>query len=85
MNPKLSDDLRHAIETSGGCPVYLDDAATNVTYVLLRADQYEKLKDLLEREFDPREAYPFVDRVMEEDDASDPTLASYQNLPERPS
>jgi hypothetical protein len=28
-------------------------------------------------DFDPREAYPFIDEVMQEDDADDPTLASY--------
>jgi hypothetical protein len=27
---------------------------------------------------DPRELYPFVDDVMREDDALDPTLAGYQ-------
>ena len=67
-------------------PVYVVDADTNAPYVLMRADQFETLKTLFsEEEFDPREAYPFVDRVMAEDDAHDPTLESYQNLPKRPS
>jgi hypothetical protein len=29
-------------------------------------------------EFDPREAYPFVDKTMGDADAGDPTLADYQ-------
>ena len=74
-----------AIEERGGEPVYLVDATTNVGYVLMRAEQFEKVRTLLQEEFDPREVYPFVDRVMQEDDANDPALASYQNLPKPPS
>lgn len=86
MTPKLSDDQRHALEERGGAPVYVVDAATNASYVLLRAEQFETLQSLFAgEEFNPREAYPFVDRVMAEDDAHDPTLASYQGLPKRPS
>ena len=60
--------------------------ATNSSYVLIRAEQYEKVRALLEEEdFDPREAYPFVDEVMREDDALDPTLDSYQDSSGRPS
>jgi hypothetical protein len=83
MTTILSDDLRQAIEKEGGSPVHLVDAATNVGYVLMRADQYEKVKAVFEREdrdFDPREAYPFVDEVMREDDANDPMLSSYQSV-----
>jgi hypothetical protein len=31
-----------------------------------------------EKDFDPREAYPFVDEAMREDDVNDPSLGSYQ-------
>jgi hypothetical protein len=34
----------------------------------------------LEGDFDPREAYPFVDKVLAENDANDPHLESYQDL-----
>ena len=30
-------------------------------------------------DIDPRSAYPLVDRIMADDDARDPTLASYQD------
>ena len=86
MTTKFSDDLRQAIEKEGSRPVHLVDAATNVRYVLMRADQYERVKAVFEhedRDFDPREAYPFVDEVMREDDANDPTLASYQSFTKR--
>lgn len=83
MTPKLTDDQRHAIEEKGGEPVYLVDVATNASYVLMRAEQFERVKSLLGDDFDPRESYPFVDRVMAEDDANDPSLESYQHLPEQ--
>ncbi len=31
-----------------------------------------------DQDFDPREAYPFIDNAMREDDAHDPSLESYQ-------
>ena len=86
MTTKLSDDLRQAIEKEGGSPLHLVDVATNVHYVLMRADQYEKVKAVFEhedRDFDPREAYPLVEEVMREDDANDPTLSSYQSFTKR--
>jgi hypothetical protein len=54
--------------------------------VIMRADQYEKVKAVFEsddRDFDPSEAYPFVDEVMKEDDANDPSLESYQSYSKR--
>lgn len=79
MTPKLTDDQRHAIEAHGGTPVYLVDAATNATYVLLRAEQYEKVKAILgDDEIDPREMYPLVDEVMRED-WEDPAMDAYDD------
>lgn len=81
MNLKLTDDQRQAIEDHGGTPIYLVDDTTNASYVLMRVDQFEKVKSILEdNDFDPREAYPFVEKVMQSDDENDPTLDNYQNL-----
>ncbi len=81
MIPQLTDDQRQALEERGGGPTDIVDAATNARYVLVRAELYEQFKAVFEEEFDPREVYPFVDRVMAEDDTSDPALAGYQGLP----
>jgi hypothetical protein len=43
MDPLFTDNLRQAIEAAGGSPIYITDPATNTSYVLLRADDYEKL------------------------------------------
>lgn len=54
------------------------DPRTLETYVLIRRDVYERLKAAADDDYDPREGYPLVDQIMAEDDAHDPTLASYQ-------
>jgi hypothetical protein len=81
MTPELSDDQRHALEAQGGATVYVVDSVTSASYVLLQAEVYERFRAMFEEEFDPREAYPYIDRVMAEDDANDPALASYQDSP----
>ena len=48
MTPKLTEEQRRAIEGRGGTPVSVVDDATNATYMLLRTEQYEKLKALTE-------------------------------------
>ena len=52
------------------------DPETGATYVLVKAEVYERLRALLdETELATAE---LVDRVMAEDDANDPNLAEYQ-------
>jgi hypothetical protein len=83
MTTRLSDELRQVIDTARGRPVHLTDSETNAQYVLLRADDYEKVKAVFERDdsdSDPRESYPFIEQVMREDDANDPSLAGYQSF-----
>ena len=52
------------------------DPGTGKTYVLVPTEVYERLKGLLEDE--PRVTGEMVDRLMEEEDRDDPTLAFYQ-------
>jgi hypothetical protein len=79
MIAKLSEELQIALQLAAGMvPVRVIDPATNETYVLVRADVYEQMTGLLD-EFDPREAYPFVDNVQSEDDTQDPALDNYQD------
>ena len=79
MTPQLTDQQRQALHDANDTgPVTLVDSATNTEFVLVRADLYGRPPDAM-RDFDPREAYPFVDEVMAEDDAEDPALARYQD------
>jgi hypothetical protein len=78
MTTRLSDERRQVIDTARGRPVHLIDSETNAHSVLLRADDYEKVKAVFEcddSDFDPRESYPFIEQVMREDDDNDPSLA----------
>ena len=76
---ELTEQQRQAAVSRPEEPTRFIDPLTKETYVLLRSDLYERLRAVLEEEYDPREAYPFVDRVMAADDANDPTLESYQS------
>lgn len=64
-----------------GEPITVKDPEIGPECVLVRADVFARVKDLLDddADFSPREAYPLVDRVMAEDDADDPALESYQS------
>ncbi len=48
MTSKLSDELRQAIEDGRGAPVDVVDASTNASYVLMRAEQFEKISALVD-------------------------------------
>jgi hypothetical protein len=81
MTTKLPDDLRQAIEKLGGSPVHLVDAATNVHYVLMRADQYENLSALIAdgEDFNPRELYPLAAQAAASAGWDDPDLDAYND------
>ena len=77
---KLADDLRQAIKTHEGTPVYLVDSATSESYVLLRADQFEQLQALLEEDgesFDPSMMYPLVEQSFGRAGWDDPEMDDY--------
>jgi hypothetical protein len=79
MAPNLTDQQRQALhEVNDSGPVTVVDPATNTQYVLVRADVFQELQEWM-RDLEPQDAYPVVDRVLADDDAHDPTLASYQD------
>jgi hypothetical protein len=51
----LTSDLREAVERAGDEPVEITDPQTNTHYILLRADVYLRMRELLEEEEDRRE------------------------------
>ncbi|MBA4107064.1 MAG: hypothetical protein C0485_15060 [Pirellula sp.] len=71
---ELDPNLKQAIQV--GTPVELFDTATNQVFYLLSAEQYRSIN--AGDTFDPREAYPTIERLMADDDAHDPLLDSYQ-------
>jgi hypothetical protein len=79
MTPVLTEQQLQAIHDANDAgPVTVVDSATSTRYVLVRADVFEEMQHWL-RDLSPQDAYHFVDEVMADDDANDPSLASYQN------
>ncbi|HWU41066.1 MAG: hypothetical protein WBQ11_13810 [Isosphaeraceae bacterium] len=77
MTTKLSDDLRQAIEEHGGAPVYVVDAITGASYVLMRAEQFEKIRAIVDVE-DVQDMYPLIADI-EPDDWED--ISRYDRKP----
>ncbi|MCE9545894.1 MAG: hypothetical protein K8T25_10305 [Planctomycetia bacterium] len=73
---ELNPVLKQAIES--GMPVKLVDPDTQQVYYVISAEQYQQVHATLSGHFNPREAYPLIDKAMAEDDAQDPLLESYQ-------
>ena len=59
-------------------PLRISDPETSQEYVLIRAELYDRLRQLLDD--DVRASGELVDRIMAEDDANDPYLQSYQSI-----
>ncbi len=79
MSPILTDQQRQALhEANEAGPVTVVDPATNAQYVLVRADVFHDMQEWM-RDLDPHDVYPLIDRIMADDDAHDPTLATYQD------
>ncbi|MCI0638016.1 MAG: hypothetical protein L0Y72_15310 [Gemmataceae bacterium] len=79
MHIALTEEQRQVLEDHHGEPMRVLNPHTKEVFVLVPAKVYERLESLLQEEFDPRVAYPLVDRIMAEDDAHDPHLATYQH------
>ena len=75
----ITPELRRAIEQGGGQPTHLVDPETNVAYVLMRAEQFEKLQSLQTHESTIRDHYPAVDRIFGEEGWDDPTMDFYND------
>ncbi len=72
----LDNSLREAVQA--GTPVEVLDQATNRVYYLVTAEQFQRMATTLSGDFNPRDFYPVIEKVMAEDDAKDPLLESYQ-------
>ena len=80
MSPELSPELSQAIlQSHGGEPLRVVDPHTKTTYVLVKAETYDRLQRVLSDD-DPRVAYPSIDAAMQDDDQHDPLLAGYQSV-----
>jgi hypothetical protein len=51
----LTPELRRAVEQAGDQPVEITDPQTNASYVLVKAEIFNRMKEKLEEEQDQRE------------------------------
>jgi hypothetical protein len=80
MQIELTEQQQQILGALDGELLRVVNPRTNETFVLMPANEYERLKSILDGRFNPQEAYPLVDRIMAEDDANDPYLQTYQNM-----
>ena len=60
-------------------PPRVVDPRTNRIYVLVEAEQYERMRALLEEELDIRAAYPLMDAVAASEGWDDPSMDIYNH------
>jgi hypothetical protein len=72
--PTLTPEQREAVDQAIGRDGYarIDD------YVVLKAEIYDRLRNLLDASPDMQEVGSLIQAVMRDDDANDPLLESYQ-------
>ena len=78
--PLTADQLR-AVAANPDEPVRLVDPASQREYVLLRAEVYERVRQLLD-DFRPQDAYPAIDRAFAEG-WNDPKMDDYDRYEEQ--
>lgn len=80
MQIELTQQQRDMLGTCGSERIRVFNPSTKQVFILVPAEEFERLQYALGPDLDPREAYPLVDRIMAEDDANDPYLHTYQNI-----
>jgi hypothetical protein len=78
--PTLSPEQKQAVVLAGDTPIPITDPDSDASYVLIRAEVFERILAAAEGDLDPREYYPVIDLIMAKDDANDPYLSTYQRF-----
>ena len=80
MTPKLTDEMRSALNRQVDRPVTVEDEQTHVHYVLLPLDVYERVRAVFnDSTVDISETYPAQSRVAGAAGWDDPEMAVYDN------
>ncbi len=80
MTPKrseLSDEQRRALEHQQGKPLYIVDANTQETYVLLPAEAYRRAQALFDDDFAVGDMYAATSKAFGKAGWDDPALDAY--------
>ena len=80
MAPKLSPEQRKAMKQQPDTPIYVVDTETQIQYVLLPANAYQRVKVLFDDEpCDVRETYAAQEEVAREAGWDDPEMDVYND------
>ena len=82
MTPKrseLSDEQRRALEHLQGKPLYIVDANTQETYVLLPAEAYRRAQALFDDDFAALDMYAATSKAFGKAGWDDPALDAYND------
>jgi hypothetical protein len=82
MMPELSRDLQQIIDAHPGLPPRVVDPRTNKTYVLVSAEQYERIKALLEQDDKLSDTYPAQMESAMRAGWGDPAMDDYDRYDE---
>jgi hypothetical protein len=74
---ELTPEQHQVLTQNGSAPARVIDRVTNLQYVLVPAEVYDRLKTLLTDDMPDTAA--LMNEVMADDDAHDPYLKSYQH------
>jgi hypothetical protein len=76
---ELPQSLQQALDQQRGQPLPLVDPRTNIQYLLVRADLFERIEYAeQEPDLDKVNVGELIARVMREEDEGDPSLHAYQ-------
>jgi len=82
MTQLLTEEQAHAIAARPDEPVRLVDPKTDEVFVLVRAEVYERVRSLLEDDYDIRETYPAQFTSAMRAGWGDPAMDDYDNYDE---
>jgi len=80
MAIELNAEQGKSLDAESESPPRVVDPRTNRIYVLIEAEQYDRMKALLQEELDIRAAYPLMDAVAAKEGWDDPSLDIYNEL-----
>lgn len=84
MLPKLTDEQRQAVAAQTGVPARVIDEQINAVYVLLPAEQYERIKALFEEDpLTENERRIILEGVWRRANWDDPAMEDYAALDPR--
>jgi hypothetical protein len=79
----ITSEIRRAIEQAGDQPVRLDDPQTSQSYVLIKADVYDRIQRFFDEEdrLSAESMFPGIQEVFE--DWNDPAMDIYNDMDPR--